>query len=425
MGGIAMIVREPNASQKRVLSIVHSSANQMQQLINDLLDMSKLSAEKLTLLPVATNVIKIVKEAIGMLVPMAKEKKLETYIQIQADKAVLCSDSTGEKGILTFAKPGHDVSETKVAHEPIPGLLLIDRTRLLQVLSNLLTNAFKFTSSGHILTSVWFHKDDTDPRLWNVAISVKDTGIGITDEQIKHINRMKQRELLDLTEPVPMGSAVFPSQLPIQRFANWGLGLQISHHIIGQMGGTLVAASEGHQRGATFTIRFAAQEVFDEIPPSEQMEPSTILDADYMPTIDLSGHFLLIADDDLVNQLILQQILQELFHATCDIANDGQVAVELVKQKGMGHYTVILMDLLMPNLPGDEAAVQLHDLGCCVPIVAISGNMRNESQLASQELFADHLDKPISIHRLGATLEKLVPKSCFITKRKKTAAVNA
>jgi len=94
------------------------------------------------------------------------------------------------------------------------------------------------------------------------------------------------------------------------------------------------------------------QEVFESIPASEHMEPSTTLNVDYQPAFNLEGCHVLIADDDMVNQLILKRILHQIFKAECDIVSDGQEVVDKVKEKGLNYYSAIIMDILMPKLTG-------------------------------------------------------------------------
>jgi CheY-like chemotaxis protein len=253
--------------------------------------------------------------------------------------------------------------------------LLLDGDRLRQILLNLVGNALKFTSEGHIAVEARLSHDDA--RLW---VSVTDTGRGVpADELGRLFQRFSQVD----------GSIA-------RDHGGTGLGLAISRALVELMGGRIVATSTpgvGSQFEVLVPLPRAAAE------PSAATEPAA-------KASDLSHLRVLLAEDHPTNQKVVQIIL-EPFGVQLDIVANGAQALERFAAQ---HYDAVLMDMQMPEMDGIEATRRLRDMERAdgsprTPVVMLTANALDEHVRASFECGADlHLTKPISAEELVSTL---------------------
>jgi signal transduction histidine kinase/ActR/RegA family two-component response regulator len=243
-----------------------------------------------------------------------------------------------------------------------------DKLRLKQVLINLLGNAEKFTpEDGQIDFNVTVQADTAD--YITVTFAVKDNGVGIAEEQLP-----------GLFTAFAQGSAAG------MKNSGTGLGLAISQNLVRMMGGEITVESAlGSGSVFTFTLRLD--------------KAVNARDDDEFSVPDLSGKHILVVEDIEINRLVLAELLEET-HAQIDEAVDGAEAVEKFKASPEGFYHFVFMDLLMPNLNGNEATRALRALpredAQKIPIVALSANAYLED--VDQALAAgmnSHLAKPI------------------------------
>ena len=247
-----------------------------------------------------------------------------------------------------------------------------DRERLLQILSNLLGNAIKFTPQGSIQLSVEPCSEQ------EICFTIQDSGIG-----------MSQQVLESAFHPFAQGD-----QRLSRNYSGIGMGLHISLQLAEAMGGTLEATSQ-EGKGSCFALKLP-------LPiEKETLQPQT----KHIQNYALKGNVLLVEDTPEMQQLI-HRILEN-YGLHVEIANNGKEALE---QALVNSYSLILMDLQMPVMGGIEATSLLRQLGITTPILALTANLTDAHR---KQFMAsggdDFLTKPIDKDRLRASLEKYLP----------------
>jgi CheY-like chemotaxis protein/anti-sigma regulatory factor (Ser/Thr protein kinase) len=316
------------------------------QLVDDILDLSKIEAGKLTLEQTPFLLDTLVADALAVVAPAARMR-------------------------------GLDLRQTVGTN--LPEALVGDPQRLGQVLLNLLSNAVKFTESGHVEVSVVAAGLDADAV--QLKFSVRDTGIGIP--------AAVQQSIL---EPFTQGD-----NSTTRRFGGTGLGLAICRRLVELMGGRLELDSEPG-RGSTFrfTVPFAVAAA------------SAVSTRSSQRSIRTSNRRLriLLVEDNEVNQLIASRLLERMGHDV-DIVSDGRQAVTAVERDD---FDLVLMDCQMPNMDGYAATRAIRGLrrGGALPIVAMTASvMAEERQRCLDAGMDDYLAKPVSAERLFHLLENL------------------
>ncbi len=252
--------------------------------------------------------------------------------------------------------------------EAVPPQLQGDPVRLSQVISNLLGNAVKFTSQGSVSLQLgWRHE--------RLRVSVTDTGIGISAED--------QALLFEPFSQVDSSAT--------RRFSGTGLGLAISKRLVELMGGEIRLQSAPGQ-GSCFWFELPGMALPCEC--SSRPEP------DQLPIQDLD---VLVVEDSPVNQLVVSLMLQKLVTRVRVAANGLEALAQVAEQKP----DLILMDMRMPQMDGLEATRRLRELGCKMPIVALTANaMAEDRARCLAQGMDDFLAKPISLMRLRECLQR-------------------
>lgn len=254
----------------------------------------------------------------------------------------------------------------------VRGVFLGDAMRLRQVLTNLLSNAVKFTSSGTVTLTV----AASGP---GICFEVTDTGIGIPAEKLELIFAPFEQADSHIT----------------RRFGGTGLGLTISAALVRLMGGELQVVSTPGE-GSTFRFTLPLERTAKQDLPDEAAAPAAI-----------SGLRILVAEDNRVNQLVFERLLKRQGH-TVIIAGDGAEAV--ARFRDSGPFDLVLMDLQMPVLSGQEAVQAIREIeagASRVPVIAITAHALNgdrEACLAGG--FDAFLAKPVQLQELVACLER-------------------
>lgn len=326
------------------LEKIDTSAQFLLSLVNDVLDMSKIERNKMEIERTAFNLNELIKQE-------------ENIFSLQAE----------QKGL--------ELTVTKEYDTPY---YIGDEIRLKQVLTNLLSNACKFTKSGG---KVEFLVKQIDKDEEGVALyfSVKDSGIGIKQEDADRI--------FDSFEQVGYGK---------RNSQGTGLGLPISKNLVGLMGGELeVSSSVGKGSEFFFTLRLAPAE---EIPAVDKE----------IADITLEGMKVLLAEDNALNAEIAAAIL-ELKGAVVERVEDGQQAVELFLSRPENWFDIILMDIQMPIKDGWDATEEIRKSGRsdaqAVPIVAMTANtFREDREHAARVGMSGFVPKPFNIEQLYQTL---------------------
>jgi len=350
--GMIELALEESLSDKvcDYLSTAKSSGNALIGIINDILDISKIEAGK-----------------------MSVEIRDCCLNELLSNINSITQTKMAEKGV-----------EFKTIFDcPVPRQIRSDPTRLRQCLVNLIGNASKFTKTGHIHVHVSVQNDEKDP---NIRFDVEDTGIGIPHN--------KQEAIFD-----SFGQA---DGSTTRKFGGTGLGLTITKELAKLLGGSISLTSEPG-KGSTFSLIIPAGVDIESQSLIAELERDTSNnERTKMSDIKLSGK-ILVAEDDKVNQMVIQAMLKKAgFQVT--MANDGREAVEKACSES---FDIILMDINMPNMNGCEATRALRKKGFTLPILALTASvLKSELDECIEAGCDEHLCKPIDRPKLFETLEK-------------------
>ncbi|MCP3661357.1 MAG: PAS domain S-box protein [Gammaproteobacteria bacterium] len=333
-----------NEEQREYMTTIQRSGEALLVIIDDILDFSKMEADKMAL----------------ELIPFDLE-------QTTFDVTQLLGVKSREKGLELVFDYGKDC----------PRHLVGDAGRIRQILLNLMGNAIKFTSEGHILLQVVCEAMDSDCA--RLRISIQDTGIGIS---------LEVQERLFAAFSQADGSTT-------RRFGGTGLGLAISKRLVGMMGGEIGVDSEVGS-GATFWIRL-------ELPLSSVPEP--------LPQASLSGVRALVVDDNKVKRRLLSRQLVG-FGVTADIAENAKQALEMLRESLVAEsYQLMILDYQMPDMDGKELGqlIRQNPLFDSISLVMLSsGGKRGDARKFEEAGFAAYLSKPVQVDTLKGVLEGVV-----------------
>jgi PAS domain S-box-containing protein len=354
LGMTGLLLETPLAERQRhYAEMIMTSGKSLLAVLNDILDFSKIEAGKLNL----ENV------------PFSLQEVIDTVVNIFGSEAA-------KKGV-----------KFHIAIDPeLPAALLGDPQRLAQLISNLMGNAVKFTEAGDIqLGARVRRRTAADVEL---EISVQDTGIGMTEEELSRLFTAFAQADASTT----------------RRFGGSGLGLAISRQLVELMGGTIRAESTPG-KGSLFTVVLSFLIASD---------VGLLAACPQTPREHFAGVRALVAEDHAINREIIIELLRQA-GIEADIAINGQEAVERVRAKD---YDVLFMDIQMPVMDGLTATREIRNLGRegvdHLPILALSSYAvvgdREKSIAAGMN---DHLTKPIDPVVLSAALRQwLPPEKC-------------
>jgi len=354
--------------QHEYAQIMHNSGMALLKVINSILDFSKIEAGKLTL------------ETVDFSVPAAVHEILQLF-----------SAEAGKKNLSLTAEIGPEV----------PAMLKGDPVRLGQILSNLVSNAIKFSSNGDIRVSCQLEDErPAEPGRTRLYFAVSDCGEGIDAKQ--------QAKLFELFAQVDESAA--------RRHAGTGLGLAISKELALLMDGDIgVRSAPG--RGSTFwftaVFRHSTQ-LNPDLSRNERAAPGAELaDRTLVPESEparpaSAANRVLVVEDNEVNCIVAQRMLEQLGFVS-DVAHDGREAVSKSRECD---YVAILMDSQMPELDGIEATamIRAREGGSRhTPIIALTANaMASERAQATAAGVDDYLVKPVFIEDLAAALQRVM-----------------
>ncbi len=319
LGMTHLILRDnPRIEQKEQLNVLLFSANNLLAIVNDILDYNKIEAGKINFELIEIDLVNVIKNIIFGLKTSAEEKNIDLRLQI---------DPTLKNKILG------------------------DPTRIGQVLTNLVSNAIKFTRKGYVLLEITAeNQNETSVTL---MFRVEDTGIGIAQE--------KQKMIFEQFTQADTSTS--------RNFGGTGLGLAICKRLLELQGATLHLNSvDGKGSVFYFTQTFSKA-----ITSEKKMEPRI----DLMPTEaskPLTGISILLVEDNEVNILVARTFL-ERWGATIDVALNGQEALDKLD---VTRHRLILMDMHMPVMDGYEATRRMREKGITLPIVALTASLPNE-----------------------------------------------
>ena len=337
--------------QEEYVEAIGSSGKVLLNLINDILDLSKIESGKDRIDIVDFNIINMVSSVLKMIGPKIKSSKVELVCNISED---------------------------------MPVWLQGDPTRIRQVLMNLLSNAAKFTHEGTIHLSITEKRPADGKGVCFVVISVKDTGIGISKD--------KQKAVFD--------AFVQEDSSTTRKYGGTGLGLTIVKRLVESMGGNVMLFSE-QGKGSEFivTLPLNPARESDALPPDIQKTELNIRNEIASKELKV-----LLVEDNTVNIMLMLAMLEKLGCAV-DSAVDGREAVEKIKEK---EYDLVLMDIQMPLMNGYEATQEIRKtISKGIPIVALTASvMKEDREMAKTVGMNDYLAKPVSFNELEIILDK-------------------
>ena len=358
---LAIEVRDSSNSaiKTEYIETIQRNGDHLLELINDILDISKIEADKVVLERLDISLLELLQEVVKTLQFKAKTKGIELNIKF-------------------------DPEAPKYIHS--------DPSRLRQILINLIGNAIKFTEQGSVTVQA-----NLDKQEGNLLIAVVDTGIGLTDKQIdKLFNAFEQADASTT-----------------RKYGGTGLGLRISKRLSQLLGGDIFVESE-FGRGSTFTLLLnkSCYETTtigsNDVTEQTKKPKSTSTGSSAM---SLTGLRILLVEDGPDNQRLISYILRKA-GATVEVAENGKVAVCMLTRDGTVDgellfpqpFSLIVSDILMPEIDGYFLAKILLAKGSRLPMVALTANaMSDDAQKCLNSGFSAYTSKPIDKDKLIAT----------------------
>lgn len=356
-----MILREDISDEIAENAInIQNASKMLLTTINDILDLSKLESGKMDIVPTQYEISSMFSDLVNLIWIRAHQKNLEFKVDIDPD---------------------------------IPSMLYGDEVRIKQVVTNMLTNAVKYTESGSVTLSAKGERVAADQIL--LRISVEDTGMGIRKESLDDLFRSFKR--VDESDN--------------RNIEGTGLGLTISKQLIEMMGGKITVDSVYH-KGSVFTIELQ-QRIVNVRPigvinfgAQKQLNQRTI----YQQSFIAPDARILVVDDNSMNLMVVVKLLRDT-RVKVDTADSGK---ECLKKTAQTAYHVILMDHMMPDMDGEATlhAIRSQTKGFCqkTPVIALTANVMSDAEQVYQGMgFDGYLAKPISAPLLEASLLKYLP----------------
>jgi hypothetical protein len=327
---------------------VESSLEMLLHIVNDVLDFSKIEEGKIEIEWIKSHPQRELRSIFELFIPQADIKKIDYQL---------------------------------IVDERIENCLILDILRIKQVLSNLISNALKFTpEEGLVYVKIDVVRDTENSQ--ELEFSISDTGIGIPkSKQGKIFEKFTQADASTTRE-----------------YGGTGLGLSIANAIVELMGGVIIIQSE-EGKGATFSFRINAQKCDaseNEVMYDEQ--PS-------MKPLDLR---VLVVDDYEMNRMLIGELLSYHYGITADFANNGEEAVAMVHKNT---YNLVLMDVNMPVMDGIQATKLIRKEHPALPIIALTANvMEGDAEEFTAQGMNDYLAKPLDYDELHRVLTRFSTK---------------
>lgn len=337
---------------KQFLTRIRTNGDALLHLIEDVLDLSKFENGKMPIDPAPMNLKDLVDEVISTFEFIVKEKKIDLSIKWETE---------------------------------IPNFVKMDRLRVRQVLMNLISNAVKFTNRGYVQVTgrVCDRSDDTG----ELELIVEDTGGGISQEKQEAIFKPFTQADNSIT----------------RRFGGTGLGLTLSRRIASAMGGRLELVRSELDVGSSFRCILPFEVVSSSHNQNLQEGFGLIEDRHGQSKGKLGPAKILLAEDSIDNQTLIQVYLSSE-EVQLDTVTNGKMVLDAVKSDD---YDLILMDMQMPVMDGLQATAQLREMGCKIPIIAVTAHsFRDHIEQAYAAGCSGYVTKPFDRKDLLSEIEK-------------------
>jgi PAS domain S-box-containing protein len=336
--------------QKYYLSSIRAASENLLVIINDILDFSKIEAGKIALESMPFDLKKITGQAINMLTHKAEEKGLVLNYEID---------------------------------DNIASKLIGDPFRINQVLINMLSNAIKFTEKGSINLKAYL-AEETD-NFQKILITIKDTGVGISEEFLKNIFKKFTQE----------------DETVARKFGGTGLGMSITKQLMELMGGVIDVTSKkdsGTLISLEFKFKIGTEKVFEKKRAINKVDTSNIR----------NKRILLVEDNDL-NRLLAFTILKQ-YGAIVAEAENGAIAVELMR---LHKFDIVLMDVQMPVMDGVTATqIIRQEISKNIPIIALTANaIKGKKEQYIQSGMNDYISKPYDEEKMISLISNWINNS--------------
>ncbi|MCE1247314.1 MAG: ATP-binding protein, partial [Firmicutes bacterium] len=341
---------EINKEQKEYIEVIRTSALHLLNLINDILDLSKIESGKTELELSETDLKALVKDVVSIAKPNLKP----------------------------------DVKVSLLIDETLPDALYCDNKVLRQVFINLLNNAVKFTTKGKIIVTLSESEELKSVTGYsNILFFVSDTGIGIPEDKLESIFDAFDRG----------------SKSSSRDFEGTGLGLSITKKLVEMMDGKIQVESKPG-KGSVFSVHIPlknAARIEKSVKPQVIDEKEDTVVDDELPLIEKEGDLpgVLLAEDNPVNRKLIGAYLKD-FRCSLEFASDGLQAVQMASFE---KYNIILMDIQMPKMDGYESTQKIRKIPhhANTPIIALTAHaMKGEKEKAEKAGFSGYITKPVS-----------------------------
>jgi len=336
------------------LGTISSSGKHLLELINDVLDLSKVESGALEVETIDCKPHVVAHDVVQVLRVRAEDKDIGLDIEIP---------------------------------EPLPEVIQTDAGRLRQIITNLVGNAIKFTEDGGVKVILRTYEENGTEKF---AIDVKDSGIGMNEQQQAAVFKPFVQADSSIT----------------RRFGGTGLGLAISRKLARAMGGDILLSSEANV-GTTFTavIDLVTDSDVKILQPQELFAQVEVAEAEAHTTWEFPECNVLVIDDAAENRELLTLVLNDLGIST-ETAENGAIGVDMATSST---YDVILSDIQMPVMDGYEAVAAMREKGLSQPIIALTANaMKGYEERILQAGFSHYMTKPIDIDALSKLLAELI-----------------
>jgi PAS domain S-box-containing protein len=347
---------------------IYNSGDLLLYIINDILDLSKIGAGKLEIVPAKYETASMISDAVTLNILRIGNKPIEFRLSVD---------------------------------ENVPAQLIGDELRIRQILNNIISNAIKYTSKGEVKLSIYTEKETDGIPLAEgeicLVFNVSDTGQGMTQEQISKLFDEFERFNMEANRTIEGA----------------GLGMPITQNLVNMMKGTISVESEP-DKGTTITICLPQGDIGSSILGKKLVENLTKFEKSTVSKLKKAqvifepmpyGSILLV--DDVESNLFVAEGLMVPYRLSIDSVLSGFDAIDKIKSGKS--YDIIFMDHMMPKMDGIETTGKLRKMGYTQPIIALTANaIVGQSNIFMENGFDGFISKPIDIRQLNAILKKFV-----------------